>query len=627
MEKRVKKVEIVKLYPECKDNIWGGEKLKKKYNKKTDKSPVAESWELSFHKDGCTRLEDGRTLKESVTEKDLGVNCNGFEFFPMLIKFIDAKDNLSVQVHPSDDYALKNENSFGNTEMWYIVEADEGAGIYLGFKKDVTKEEYERAIKENRLTELLNFYEVKAGECYFIPSGTIHAIATGCLICEIQQNSNLTYRVYDYGRTDKNGNQRELHVEKALKVTSLSAFENRKLCAQTPYGDIIGASKYFTTRTLDVHGEKQMKKSDKSFECVTCVKGSGTIDGKEMSLGDSFFVPAQTKGYTLKGEMTVVLADVRKFYVGIDLGGTFIKGGIVDSEGNVLIKDKTPTESEFGADRVAENVAKLVHGLLERLNMTKNDVVGIGMGVPGMIDSEQGVVIYSNNLRGEHFAIGGEVEKMTGLKVKIANDANVAALGEVVFGGAKNKKNVILLTLGTGVGGGIVADGKLIEGNKGAGAELGHAVIIAGGEQCTCGRKGCLEAYASATALIRDTKREMLQNPQSKMWEVGSLDKVDGETAFKYQAEDKSAKKVVDTYIERLAFGVTNFANIFRPEVVLLGGGVSAEGDNLVKPVQAIVDREIFAGDKGPGVKVDTAKLKNSAGILGAAALILSSEN
>ena len=316
-----------------------------------------------------------------------------------------------------------------------------------------------------------------------------------------------------------------------------------------------------------------------------------------------------------------------EYYVGIDLGGTFIKGGLVDSEGNVLIKDKTPTESEFGADRVAENVAKLVHGLLERLNMTKNDVVGIGMGVPGMIDSERGVVIYSNNLRWEHFAIGGEVEKMTGLKVKIANDANVAALGEVVFGGAKNKKNVILLTLGTGVVGGIVAEGKLIEGNKGAGAELGHAVIIAGGEQCTCGRKWCLESYASATALIRDTKREMLQNPQSKMWEVGSLDKVDGETAFKYQAEDKSAKKVVDTYIERLAFGVTNFANIFRPEVVLLGGGVSAEGDNLVKPVQAIVDREIFAGDKGPGVKVDTAKLKNSAGILGAAALILSSEN
>ena len=218
-------MEIVKLIPECKDNIWGGMKLKEKYGKQTEKNPVAESWELSFHKDGPTRLESGKTLQETVTETDLGENCKGFPFFPMLVKLIDAKQDLSVQVHPSDAYALKNENSFGKTEMWYIVEAEEGAGIYLGFKQDVTQEEYEKAIENTTLTDLLNFFEVKAGDCYFIPSGTIHAIATGCLICEIQQNSNLTYRVYDYGRRDKNGNLRELHVEKALKVTDLNKYE------------------------------------------------------------------------------------------------------------------------------------------------------------------------------------------------------------------------------------------------------------------------------------------------------------------------------------------------------------------------------------------------------------------
>ncbi len=214
-------MEIVKLYPECKDYVWGGTKLKQKYGKITDKTPCAESWELSFHKDGLTKLSNGKTLAESVTEKDLGEKAKSFPFFPSLIKFIDAEQNLSVQVHPSDDYALEHENSFGKTEMWYVVEAEEGAGLYVGFNKDVTKEEFEQAIKENRLTELLNFFEVKAGDCYFIPSGTIHAIAKGCLICEIQQNSNLTYRVYDYGRKDKNGNERELHVDKALKVTSL----------------------------------------------------------------------------------------------------------------------------------------------------------------------------------------------------------------------------------------------------------------------------------------------------------------------------------------------------------------------------------------------------------------------
>ena len=327
-------MKIEKLHPECKDYIWGGEKLKTKYGKQTEKTLCAESWELSFHKDGLTRLANGKTLAENVTEMDLGENVNVFPFFPVLIKFIDAKENLSVQVHPSDEYALKNENSFGKTEMWYIVEAEEGAGIYLGFNRDITKEEYETAIKENRLTELLSFYEVKAGECYFIPSGTIHAIGKGCLICEIQQNSNLTYRVYDYGRKDKNGNERELHIDKALKVTSLSRYENKPL-----KGETLGASKYFTVRKLCV--KKAAPTTKNSFQCLTCVKGQGKIDGQAITVGDSFFVPADYGEYTLQGDMEIILTEIRKYYVGIDLGGTFIKGGIVDDLGNILISDET----------------------------------------------------------------------------------------------------------------------------------------------------------------------------------------------------------------------------------------------------------------------------------------------
>ena len=600
---------ISKLYSECKDYVWGGNKLKTNYGKQTDKTPCAESWELSFHKDGLTRLSDGKTLAESVAEKDLGENVQGFPFFPVLIKFIDAKENLSVQVHPSDEYALKNENSFGKTEMWYIVEAEEGAGIYLGFNRDVTKEEFERAIKENRLTELLNFYEVKAGECYFIPSGTIHAIGSGCLICEIQQNSNLTYRVYDYGRG------RELHIEKALAVTSLKKHENKPVT-----GDTLGVSKYFHVRKLLVKGELALTPC-KTFQCLTCVKGQGEIDGQSIQTGDSFFVPAGYGEYTLKGDMEIIMTEIRKYYIGIDLGGTFIKGGIVDDTGRILVKDKVPTESEKGAGRVALNIASLCEKLLESVNMTKNDIVGIGMGVPGMIDSEKGEVVYSNNLNWEHFLIGEETEKLTGLPVKIANDANVAALGETKFGVGKAYQNTVMLTLGTGVGGGIVIDGKLFEGNRSAGAELGHAVIVAGGEQCTCGRKGCLEAYASATALIRDTKRAMQSDKNSKMWEIGSLDNVTGKTAFDYKDSDNSAKAVVENYIEKLGVGITNLVNEFRPEAVILGGGVCAQGDNLIKPLEEYVKKEIFAGDKGPKVQILVATLGNDAGLLGAAAL------
>ena len=180
-----------------------------------------------------------------------------------------------------------------------------------------------------------------------------------------------------------------------------------------------------------------------------------------------------------------------------------------------------------------------------------------------------------------------------------------------------------MLTLGTGVGGGIVAEGKLLEGNKSAGAEIGHMAVVFGGEQCTCGRKGCLEAYASATALIRDTKRAMEAHKDSKMWKIGSLDEVTGKTAFDYADSDPYAKAVVDSYIQHLACGIINVANIFRPETVLLGGGVCAQGDNLVKPLQKILDEEIFAGDLGPQVKILVAELGNSAGLLGAAALLM----
>ena len=297
-------MKIEKLYPECKDYIWGGTKLKTNYGKQTDKTPCAESWELSFHKDGLTRLANGKKLSESVTEKELGKNVKVFPFFPVLIKFIDAKQDLSVQVHPSDDYALQNENSFGKTEMWYIVEAEQGAGIYLGFNRDVTKEEYETAIKENRLTELLNFYEVKAGECYFIPSGTIHAIGKGCLICEIQQNSNLTYRVYDYGRKDKNGIARELHIDKALKVTNLKKFE------PTIFEDCLGKSEYFTVTKHEIDGKLQLTADELSFQCVTCVKGNGFIEAIRIKQGDSYFIPANYGNYIVKGKLDIILTKI-----------------------------------------------------------------------------------------------------------------------------------------------------------------------------------------------------------------------------------------------------------------------------------------------------------------------------
>ena len=604
---------IEKLYPECKDYLWGGTRLVDEYGKQTQKRPCAESWELSFHGDGLTRLSNGKTLMESVSEKELGANLAQFPFFPTLVKLIDARDNLSVQVHPSDSYALKNENSFGKTEMWYIVDADEGAGIYLGFNREVTESEFRQAIAQNTLTDLLNFYQVKKGECYFIPAGVMHAIGKGCLIYEVQQNSNLTYRVYDYGRVGADGKPRQLHIDKALAVTNPKAFTPKSWCN----------SKYFTATLERIDSERVFQTDGSTFQCVTCVNGKGEIDGQTMRKGDSFFVPATHGKYTMNGNMEIVMAEIRKYYIGIDLGGTFIKGGIVNDLGEIILSDKVPTQSDKGADKVAQNIVDLAKMLVEKAGMQISDMQGVGVGVPGTIDSKAGVVVYANNLHWEHFALGEKIEKELGLPVKLANDANVAALGETKFGCGKDYDSTVLVTLGTGVGGGIVIDGKLFEGNHGAGAEIGHTVICAFGEPCTCGRAGCFETYSSATALIRDTKRAMQANKNSKMWEIGDLDKVTGKTAFDYAPVDESAKMVVDNYIKMLGVGLTNIANEFRPEVIMLGGGVCAQGDNLVKPLQAFLDREIYAGDKGPYVKILTATLGNSAGLLGAAALFM----
>ncbi len=312
---------------------------------------------------------------------------------------------------------------------------------------------------------------------------------------------------------------------------------------------------------------------------------------------------------------------MKKYYIGVDLGGTFIKAGIVDADGKIVVKDKVPTQGEFGAVAVSKNIVAVLEGLLKKSAIEKAEIVEIGVGAPGMIDSKKGEVVYSNNLRWEHYPIAKDVAELIGLPVKIANDANVAALGEAKFGAAAGCEDVVLVTLGTGVGGGVVVNGKIMEGNKSAGAELGHVVIEGDGKQCTCGRKGCLEAYASATALIRDTKEMMMAHADSKMWEVGGLDDVDGKTAFAYREKDKYAKAVVNEYIRQLGFGLVNFANIFRPEKILLGGGVCAEGDNLIKPLQTIMDRDLFGKEMGPAVPICVASLGNSAGILGAAAL------
>ena len=308
-----------------------------------------------------------------------------------------------------------------------------------------------------------------------------------------------------------------------------------------------------------------------------------------------------------------------KFYVGVDIGGTNIKLGVIDSAGNIIKKSKFSIEDDTTFSVV---IAKIIDNIKEIISDIPTELVGgIGLGIPGLIDTKNGLVVCSGNLNWTNEDVLTPLKNAFSYPIKIANDANVAALGEAKFGVGKAYSTSVFITLGTGVGSGIIIDGKIYDGNLGAGAELGHMVIEANGRPCTCGGWGCFEAYASATSLKEQTRLAMLENDDSLMWEIGGVENISGKTAFLYSDKDESAKKVVDQYIDYLSVGIVNVANIFRPQAIILGGGVSYEGDKLLKPLNGKLSKRIFAGDLGPKVEILLATLRNDAGFMGAAAL------
>ena len=296
-------MKITKTITAFKDYIWGGTKLKEEFHKVTDMTPVAESWELAAHKDGTSGFAGENFDLADLFEKDralVGTKAAAFERFPMIIKLIDAKSNLSVQVHPSDEYALANENSYGKTEMWYVAEAEEGAGLYIGFNRDITEEEFRSAIANNTLQDLLNFIPVHPGEWFFIEAGTVHAIGKGVVIAEIQQNSNLTYRLYDYGRVGADGKPRQLHVEKGVKVSKLKKYAPDKRTA----------CEYFSCESAEISGEKKVFADETSFLAVIVLDGSFTVEGAEYAKGDTVYIPAGYGEAVLRGAAKVIFVRI-----------------------------------------------------------------------------------------------------------------------------------------------------------------------------------------------------------------------------------------------------------------------------------------------------------------------------
>ncbi len=310
------------------------------------------------------------------------------------------------------------------------------------------------------------------------------------------------------------------------------------------------------------------------------------------------------------------------YSIGVDIGGMSIKVGLVE-DGKIIECNKKKTEST--AEKCIFNIVEQIKLLLNNNSLNINQIKGIGIGCPGAVSSETGIVEFLPNLAWEKVELAKKIREGFDTKVVLSNDANVAALAETLYGCAKEYNTAVMFTLGTGVGGGIVIDKKLFEGGWSRGAELGHATLVVGGEQCTCGRKGCVECYTSATALIKQTKREMEKNPNSTMWKYveNNIENVDGKTAFECEKRgDLSARKVVDNYIMYLGESILNMLNIFRPEAFIIGGGISAQGENLVKRLVDYCEKFDYGYKDAPRTEILIAKLGNDAGIIGAAALV-----
>lgn len=315
----------LKLIPAFKDYLWGGTKLKTNFNKNVDMNIVAESWELACHKDGNSLIDNGEFKGISLAEyikkvgkSVLGKNCEKFDDFPILIKLIDAKDNLSVQVHPDNEYAKKFEGGYGKTEMWYIVDCEPGATLLYGFKHKISKQEFKQRIQNNTILEVLNSVPVKKGDVFFINAKTLHAIGKGILIAEIQQNSNTTYRIYDYNRKGVDGKTRELHIDKALDVTDLdvpNVIPKSETLNMNGYSKtLLSKCEYFTVNSINIVDNAVLNCDTNSFHSLLCLDGVCKLNYNDevidIKKGDSIFIPAGLGEYTITGKGEIILTTI-----------------------------------------------------------------------------------------------------------------------------------------------------------------------------------------------------------------------------------------------------------------------------------------------------------------------------
>jgi len=382
-------MKLYKLQPFFLDYLWGGTDLIKNWGKKPPSLKLAESWELCIHPTGESRVADGadegKPLSQVLTKADWGDNCVNFPVFPLMVRLIDAEQNVSIHVHPGNAYAQAKGEPWGKTEMWYILEAKPGAGIYCGFKEPITSEEYVRRIHDGTITEVLRFTEVEPGQAIKIEPGTVHTVCAGLLMMEINQNSNITYRVFDFGRKDKDGNSRPLHLEDAAAVSKLTPYKGRNpRLSMGPGKTLLCASRWFSVyeyrNVMNAGSACLSVPTDKrSFSVLTFLEGEGHVNGQYFNKGQSFLSTAEKGVLNIEGPCRFILAKVVKYFVNITIDGTYINGTVIDQDSFMLAENKIPLQTRQSGESAVQNLTTLVASLLEQAGLTVDDVERIGI--------------------------------------------------------------------------------------------------------------------------------------------------------------------------------------------------------------------------------------------------------
>lgn len=607
--------EILKLVPIFRETLWGGSWLEDEFGYQTSSSHTGECWAISAHREGDCRIAQGpfkgQTLSHVfATQKDLFAQDERTKF-PLLIKLIDAHQDLSVQVHPDDTYAQAHENQYGKTEAWIVLHAEKDSRIELGHQAK-TKAELATLIEKKEWNKLLSYRSIKKDQAFLVPAGTVHALCQGTAVLEIQQSSDVTYRFYDYDRVDATGKPRELHLQKAMDVVKVPADPIQVSpidWTKTIHNPMqILDSRYFKVSALTIDGNYSWENRQGSYALCSVLAGQGKVGRHHLKKGDHFIITSQCQKANFKGNLQLVMVDPmvasaspkEKYSVGIDIGATYVRLGILSKDG-ILMKSIKESVTD---QRTTHGLVDQLVSIYNRLPLKDYSITGVGVGIPGPVKPGSGYVYVFPNLQIEAFDVAQALEKRLHLPVKVTNDANAAAFGEALLGAGRGYRAVQFVTISTGIGGGLVLDGKLVTGRHGFAQEVGNMMLTPTGPRPNPSMNpGCWEAYCSGTSLVRQAK------------EMGISITHAGEVF-----SNKSLTGLVDTWLDYMAIALANMVTLYEPDVFVLGGGVMKSQALFLDKLQKKINQYLLPGLKGK-VLIVPAKLDQDAGLIGAGLL------